>query len=64
MPSLHTANRHHRKALRRRVYEEGFAYHERRAARIAASGAWHKLNHSGYLRRWARRRKAMLRKGT
>lgn len=48
---LRTTNHNRLRALRRRVYVEALAFHERRVARLSKSGTLHKLKDSGYVRR-------------
>lgn len=60
---LRTARNHHKRALQRRVYKEGFAYHQARVARMKAAldrgdttyeRMRDKLMNSGYFRRRGR----------
>ena len=48
---LRTANHKAKRAMRRRVYQEGFAFHERRSMRLLRSGCLDKLKDSGFIRR-------------
>ncbi len=55
MSGLHKGNRKALKRLRRRVYEEAYAFHYERTMRLALSGRLDKLKTSGFVVRRARR---------
>lgn len=52
---LRSCNNRARRALRRRVYEEAFAYHTERTVRLILAGRTDKLRESGFVRRHGKR---------